>query len=154
MRREWESSKDIQCSEKLSIDWNFQSDNPLGKRAYARLGSGDLTSIFDVRSIQVRVARPVFKVNASLLDVSQGGLAILARKEFFMDLPLSVAFHLSRRKIISRCVVRQVHKTGGNFKVGLEFVDLSKEDSEYIAGLYSSKILNKVGNRKTQWCDT
>ena len=148
MKKQMESSDDVLFLEGLSIDWSYLPGNPLGKRAYVRLGEGDLTALFEVRSIKVRLTNAKFKMNASLLDVSPGGLAVLIDKKLIMDSSVEVSFYLSRRKIISSCVVRQVYPLYTNFKIGLEFINLPKEDSEYIANLYSSKVLYKVGDQK------
>ena len=65
---DWDSLSSL---EGLGIDWDFEPDNPLGKRAYARLSEKDVCHLFQVENIPVRLVTKTLNTKAFLENISQ-----------------------------------------------------------------------------------
>ena len=134
---------DIPSLEGLGVDWEFKPETPLGKRSFVRINAKDITGLFEIKEIFVKVATVKATHTGSLLDISKGGLAVKLRLPVLLEenLPIKVGFFLGKMKIISKGSVKHAAKTGEWFTTGIEFVDLAAESAEYINGLHASKIL-------------
>jgi len=130
---------DIPSLDGLEIDWDFEPENPMGKRAYARLGISELKLLFQKAEIPVKVATQKRQFNSVLVDVSQGGASIQTHKKGFeLNQLIKIAFFLGTEKVISKAIIRNIRDDQGNSLLGIEFVGLSENSNEFIAGLYSS----------------
>lgn len=134
---------DIPSLEGLQMDWDYTAETPLGKRKYQRMDNGDVRSIFEVKTIPVRVVTGELTIDGTLSDLSGGGLALIMRKGFPAGKRVKLGFFLGRQKIVSQAIVRQSAPIRDGFKVGFEFHNIKDEDSRYINGLYASKVLNR-----------
>lgn len=123
------------------MDWEYKPENSLGKRAFVRMKQGELSDLFKVREIFVKIATAQQTYTGRLLDISEGGVALALPALLAKDLPVKVGFFLGKTKIISTALVRHARKTDGQYTTGIEFVNLNKESAEFIAELYSAKIL-------------
>ena len=139
-KKDWD---DIPSLEGLKMDWDYSGDESLGNRKFERLTFGDVTEIFEVKALPVRVATTGFTTDGTLSDVSGGGLAVILKKPLEAGQQAKIGFFMGRRKIVSRVVVRQVAEIQNGYRIGFEFKDMSEEDSGYINGLYASKVLNR-----------
>ena len=139
-KKDWD---DIPSLEGLQMDWDYSGNNSLGNRRYERLTFGDVTEIFEVKAVPVRVATPELTIDGTLSDVSGGGLAVTLKKPLEEGQQAKIGFFMGRRKIVSRVMVRQAVEIKSGYRIGFEFQDISDEDSSYINGLYASKVLNR-----------
>jgi hypothetical protein len=131
---------EIPSLEDLQIDWDYQPENPLGKRSSVRLLKKDLQDMFEVDHVPVKIVSSKFDGKSSLIDISTNGLAVLLDIKFKVGTLLRLGFFLGRHKIISRGIVRNSSGIEGDYRIGIEFVDLEKEHTSFIACLNSSKI--------------
>jgi hypothetical protein len=130
---------DIPSLDGLGVDWEYEAENPLGKRAWARIADNDLYSLLAVKSIPVKVVSTNFEKTGHLLDISKNGLAVLLSSQLTEAQPVKIGFFLGKQKVISRALVRNISAVEGKFRVGMEFVDLEKNSEAYIIGLGSAK---------------
>jgi hypothetical protein len=134
------SWNDIPSLDNLEVDWDYEPENPLGKRLWSRFGTADLQALLDTGTIPVKVAGRHLSTRGSLLDVSRGGLAMLLDMPMATGQLIRVSLLLGHRKIVSSAIVRNCIPMAGRHRTGVEFVDLDEECATYIAGLISSKI--------------
>jgi PilZ domain len=143
MAKEKSGWDQIPSLEGLEVDWHYEPDNPLGKRAWLRIVNNELHAILGVKNIPVKVASKNFEETGYLLDVAQGGFAALLKTKLAEGQLLKVGFFLGKQKVISRAIVRNVMSLEGRFRAGIEFVELDKELQGYIAGIISSKVFEQ-----------
>jgi PilZ domain len=143
MAKEKSGWDQIPSLEGLEVDWHYEPDNPLGKRAWLRIVNNELHAILGVKNIPVKVASKNFEETGYLLDVAQGGFAALLKAKLAEGQLLKVGFFLGKQKVISRAIVRNVMSLEGRFRAGIEFVELDKELQGYIAGIISSKVFEQ-----------
>lgn len=136
----WE---DIPSLDGLEVDWEYEPENPLGKRAWARMANMELFDLLAVKSIPVKVVSTNFDKTGQLLDVSQRGLAVLLPARLPVEQPVKVGFFLGSQKVISRALVRNSSEVEGKYRTGMEFVGLEKSLEDYIAGLNAAKGFQK-----------
>ncbi len=127
----------------LEVDWKYEPENPLGKRAWLRIANTELHAILGVKSIPVKMVSKNFEETGYLLDIAQGGFAALLKTKLAEGQLLKVGFFLGKQKVISRAVIRNVSSLEGRFKVGVEFVELDEETKGYIVGIISSKVFQQ-----------
>ncbi|NNK14214.1 MAG: PilZ domain-containing protein [Desulfofustis sp.] len=139
-KKDWD---EIPSLEGLQMDWDYSGNDSLGNRRFERLTYGDVTEIFEVKAVPVRVATPEFTIDGTLSDISGGGVAVILKKSVKAGQQAKIGFFLGQRKIISRVVARQRTEIQNGFRIGFEFKGISEEDSTYINGLYSSKMLSR-----------
>jgi hypothetical protein len=139
-KKDWD---EIPSLEGLQMDWDYSGNDSLGNRRYERLTFGDVTEIFEVKAVPVRVATPELTIDGTLSDISGGGVAVILKKSFEAGQQAKIGFFLGRRKIISRVVARQTTQIQNGFRIGFEFKDISEADATYINGLYATKMLSR-----------
>ncbi len=139
-KKDWD---EIPSLEGLQMDWDYSGNDSLGNRRFERLTYGDVTEIFEVKAVPVRVATPEFTIDGTLSDISGGGVAVILKKSIEAGQQAKIGFFLGRRKIISRVVARQRAEIQNGFRIGFEFKGISEDDAAYINGLYASKVLNR-----------
>ncbi|MGW8194057.1 MAG: PilZ domain-containing protein [Desulforhopalus sp.] len=124
----------------LSVDWEYEPESPLGKRELVRIETKDLRTLFSVKSIPVKVAVKGYEGKGYLVDIAEGGCAVLLGTELSEGQPVKLGLFLGEQKVLSRAIVRSVRQEKGGYRTGMEFVDLAEESATYIAGLVSSKV--------------
>ncbi len=143
MAKEKSGWDQIPSLEGLEVDWQYEPENPLGKRAWLRIVNNELHAILGVKNIPVKVASKNFEETGYLLDIAQGGFAALLKTKLAEGQLLKVGFFLGKQKVISRAIVRNAMSLEGRFRAGIEFVELDKELQGYIAGIISSKVFEQ-----------
>lgn len=131
---------EIPSLEDLQIDWDYEPENPLGKRSSARLLKKDLQEMFEVDHVPVKIVSNKLDRKSSLIDISTTGLAVLLDVKFKVGTLLRLGFFLGRHKIISKGIVRNSLGIEGDYRTGIEFLNLDKEHASFITCLNSSKI--------------
>ena len=130
--------------EGLAIDWDYTPEKTRDKRAHVRLEMPVVGKLIDVAEITVKLATAKQTYDGRLVDLSAGGMALRLPVALEKNVPVKVGFILGQVKIIARARVRHVKPGENCFVHGLQFVDLSAENAQYINGLYAAKVLNHV----------
>jgi hypothetical protein len=131
---------DIPSLGDLQIDWDYEPENPLGKRSSTRLLKIDLQDMLEVDHVPVKIVSDKFDKKSSLIDISTTGLAVQLNVKFKVGTLLRLGFFLGRRKIISKGIIRNSSGIEGDYRTGIEFLNLEKEHASFITCLNSSKI--------------
>ena len=145
MTKEKTSWDDIPSLEGLEVDWQFEPENPLGKRAWVRMESCDLYSLLGVKSIPVKVVSKNFEGQGYLTDIAKSGLAVLLDTQLSQNQQTKIGFFLGKQKIVSRAIVKNVREQESRYRTGMELVELAKEYESFIVGLISSKVYKASG---------
>ena len=132
---------DIPSLEDIKVDWEYEPENPLGKRTHERMTATELHSMLDVKRIPVKVAADGFEKKGYLLDLTSAGVAVLLDSRLEKEMPLMIGFFLGQQKIVSKVKVKNVQETDGKYKIGMVFQDIDKEYAEFITGIFTSKVL-------------
>jgi hypothetical protein len=131
---------DIPSLEGLDVDWDYEPDSPLGKRADVRLSGEDIDRLFAGSRVAVVVATSRATWSGQLLDLSVGGIGVSLPEMLAIDQPVKVGFFLGRVKIVAKAIARHCRPSGKKFTVGLMFVALDEPYAEQIRQLYVSKM--------------
>ncbi len=145
MTASWE---EIPSIDNLKLDWEYEPENPLGKRSTIRLGKKQLFRILGKDSVPVSIASivPVKVLSKKshekgyLIDLSEEGLAVILDIEIQAESQVKVGFFLGKRKIISKGIVRNVSVLAGKYRTGIEFFQLNEENVSFIKSLHSSAV--------------
>ncbi len=137
MKANWD---EIPSLENLKIDWDYEPENPLGKRSTVRLSKKNLFRLLGEEFIPVKIASKNIDGKGHLIDISAHGIAILLENEMKVGTLVRVGFYLGKRKIISRAIIRNISKLAGNYRTGIEFIKLDEELALYINTLNASAI--------------
>jgi hypothetical protein len=146
MTKEKTNWDDIPSLGGLEVDWQFEPENPLGKRAWVRIANRELLPLFGVKRIPIKVVTKNFDGKGYLVDLAQSGLAVLLDTKLAVSQQGKIGFFLGRQKIVSRAVIRDVRSDHDDYRTGLEFVDFEKEYETFIIGIISSKAYNSTDN--------
>ena len=130
----------IPSLEDLKMDWDYEPENPLGRRSSIRLSKNDLIRTLDADQIPVKIISRKFDNNGSLVDLSTKGLAVLLDVEMKAGLLIKVGFLLGKVKVIARGIIRNSSKLRDFYRTGIEFVEFEDEATAFIASLTCSKI--------------
>ncbi len=133
--------EDMSSLNGLKIEWDYESENPLGKRKFVRILKKDLSSLFDVDKVLVKIHGSDVDATGSLQDISENGCAVLLYNQLAEGMQVRIGFLLGRRKVLTRATVRNITHLDGKFRVGMEFVGLGKSDAAFLLGLVPSTIL-------------
>ena len=131
---------DIPSLQGLKVDWEYEPENPLGKRVWMRMADHDLLAILGVKRIPIKVVSKNIDETGYLLDLAQGGLAVLLNTQLAVGQAVKLGFFLGKHKVISKAVIRNVRNLEGKHRTGIEFVELAKESETFITGLISAKV--------------
>ena len=129
---------DIPSIEGLEVDWDFEPESPLGKRAYCRLTTKDLYPLFRQRDFPVSISTGNLGNTSLLMDISEGGMSIRSDTKFLEEQEVFVSFSLGNVDIIANGIIRMVREVQDCYFVGIEFTGLQKKIRDFIKGLYSS----------------
>jgi hypothetical protein len=132
---------DIPTLDGVGVDWAYKPQTTLDKRAFIRLDMRAISQLMAAHSIVVRLVTVKNTYESTLVDISQGGLAVHLFAELTINQPVKVGLFLGKEKIISRGMVRHVKPERNHSIVCIQFIDLAQESVEYIAGLYAAKVL-------------
>ena len=135
-KKNWD---DIPSIEGIEVDWQYEPESTLGKRAWPRITERDVLALFDMQSLPVQVAAKNFDGLGSLVDVGQNGMAVLLKTRLTPNEQVKIGFFLGQQKVMSRAVIKNVGDGHGGHRIGMEFMDFKQEYRSYIAGLVSTK---------------
>ena len=138
MAKEKSSWDEIPSIEGLSVDWEYEPENSLGKRAYSRIINKELLPLLGVPKVPVKLVTSSKEVTGQLIDLSQSGLATLSERLFTEGEQVKLGFFLKDHKVVSKGIVRNVTRVEKMYRIGIEFVDLKDESIDFIRSLVSS----------------
>ncbi len=142
MKKKTTSWDDIPSLEGVGVEWEYKPETTLGKRTFVRINADDLSGLFEVKEILVKIATTQNTHTGRLLDISKVGLSLRLSVSLEADLPVKVGFFLGSIKVISKAIIRHTRQEGALYTTGIKFIDLNNETAEFIGGLYASKILH------------
>jgi len=122
----------------LSVDWDYEPENPLGKRSNSRIREQELFSLLNVEVLKVQVATNKFNAQGSLVDLSRNGVAVCLSRIISVGTQIKFGMILGRQKLISKGLVRNVSGMKAGYRVGIEFVDMLEDNQRFIEALHSS----------------
>ena len=96
--------------------------------------------MLEVDHVPVKIISQRSGEKGLLVDISHKGLAVLLDIELKEGVLVKSGFFLGGHKIISRGIIRNISLLEGKYRVGIEFIDLSKENIEFINSLSVSKV--------------
>ena len=131
---------DIPSLDGFEVDWEYEPENPLGKRAHERMKDTELYPVLGVSTIPAKVAAHEFEEKGSVVDLTPAGVAVSLSTMLDKDKPVMVGFLLGQQKIVSKAIVKNVQEIDGKYRTGLMFKDLKKEYADFIQGLFASRI--------------
>jgi len=124
----------------LGMDWDYEPENPLGKRELIRIAKNDLHALLGVKNIPIKVVSKDFDEKGTLVDVDQCGLAVSLKSSLIVKQLVKVGFFLGKQKIVTRAVVRNVTEIAGQYRTGMQFIDLKNEYEVALAAIVASKM--------------
>lgn len=134
---------DIPFLDDLDMDWSYPPVSANGNRGGKRMSKKELITLFGTANIPVQTVIGKAHKVGSLHDISVGGLSIMLDSELTENQVVKVGLFLGRKEIISRAEVRHIDRKSRPYRVGMQFVQLSKENSEYLAE-NGAKALNQI----------
>jgi hypothetical protein len=138
IKNDWEDPSSLVG---LKIEWDYEPENPLGKRKVARISKRALTELVTVDKVLVKIHAQGVAATGSLEDISETGFAVLLYKRLAEGLQVRAGFFLGSRKILASAKVRNVSNLDGRYRIGLEFVGLGDNDAAFLMGLLPSTVL-------------
>ncbi len=137
-RKGW---SDIPTLEGLEMDWDYCPDCRDGKRLHKRLSKLDVSHLYGTDRVDVKMASVASTFDATLRDLSEGGLGVKLHKRLDEFQNLKVGLVLGDTKIIASAQVRHVRYSKNGYIAGLQFINLEPSIRKFIAGMYTSKVL-------------
>ncbi|MGD9948477.1 MAG: PilZ domain-containing protein [Desulfobulbus sp.] len=134
----------IPSLEGLGVDWDYGTRNEQDRRAFIRLNLEEVGQLFEVREVKVKVATVQRVHSGTLLDISSGGAAVKLSVSLEIREPLKIGFILNAIRIVTKGQVRHVASIGGEYKIGVQFVDLEKVAQDFIGSLYASTVFRNA----------
>ncbi|SDO72585.1 PilZ domain-containing protein [Desulforhopalus singaporensis] len=135
-KKNWD---DISSLDDLKIDWDFEPENPQGKRKDSRLTVKELGLLLEKKNIPVKVLALKNEHKGKLVDLSLKGAALLLDIDIPADTKIALGFFLGAEKILTRGVVKNCSPASGGHRIGLMFSDLPAECQKAIDALLASK---------------
>lgn len=132
---------DIPALEGLEMDWDYCPDCRDGKRLHKRLSRRDVAHLYGEAPIGVKMASATATFEATLHDLSEGGLGVDLNRRLDELQNLQVGLVLGGKKIIASVQVRHVSHGTSGYTAGLQFINLEPSIRKFIAGMYASKVL-------------
>ncbi len=140
MAKEKTGWDDIPSLQGLEVDWQYETEDPLGKRAWQRIVDKDLYALLGVNSIPIKLVAKSFEEIGPLLDLAQGGVSVLLKTKLAEGQLFMVGFILGNQKVISKGKIIDVISLQDKYRVGVEFVELDEDLRRYIGGIISSRV--------------
>ena len=106
MNEELKSWDEIPSLDDLKVDWDYQPENPNGKRDSKRLTDKELIQLFGVPCIAIKIATTQAICKGLLQDISENGLAIRLQQPPLPGEKVKLGFFLGTHKIICKGIVR------------------------------------------------
>ena len=134
---------DIPSINGMEVDWNYKpEDELLGKRSHNRLINQDLHALIGVKKIPVKLLAKGVDETGLLIDIAQGGLAVLLKIKMVRGTPVKLGFFLGKQKMIANGMICHACRQASAYKTGVQFIEIDSDSRQYIASLMASKLYN------------
>lgn len=131
---------EIPSLEGLGVDWDYKPETLTDRRTFRRMNTDDISRLFDMDNILIKLATAQQTYDGHLVDLSDGGIGLRLPVLLNENETVKIGLLLGGKKIITKGLVKHVSKTGKSCKAGIKFVDIAKDNVEFISGLYASKV--------------
>lgn len=130
----------------LSLDHDADTESVIDKRSAVRMVSKDILLMIKEHAkiiyVRIATAEGILPTRGALEDINQGGLCFrLPHHPLQAGQSIKIQVMIGKRLLASNARVRWT----GKDKIGVQFIDLAKEDVDFLAELYSAKVLNRMG---------
>ncbi|MDD2464360.1 MAG: PilZ domain-containing protein [Desulfobulbus sp.] len=132
---------DVSTLAGLEMDWDYCPDCRDGKRLHKRISQQDVLHLFGSAQIEVKMASANATFDATLRDLSEGGMGVKLGNRLDEFQNLKVGLVLGQEKIIASAQVRHVRYANNGYTAGLQFINLEPSIRKFIASMYTSKVL-------------
>lgn len=139
--RNWD---DIPSLDDLEMDWSYPPVSSNGNRGGKRISKKEFSSLFGTADIPVRTVIGTAHRVGALHDISVGGLSIMLDSELTKNQVIRVGLFLGRKEIISLAEVRHIDRKSRPYRVGMQFKQLSRENTEYLTEIYGDKVVSQI----------
>ena len=134
--RSWDDIPPLDLDD-LKVDWDFQPENPLGKRSSHRLVDREVVRVFGVVCIPVKIATADAIAKGLLQDISETGVAVRLPHQLRLDEKVKLGFFLGETKMLCEGTVRHVSRGPLGYTCGIHLNSLPEDLKEQIRGLYA-----------------
>ncbi|MBE9592650.1 MAG: PilZ domain-containing protein [Proteobacteria bacterium] len=132
----------------LTMEGSGDDDNSTAdkkqRRLHERMDISNLlgVAIDKIDNIPVNVITHIMtkdvdqKFKATIQDISEGGIRILSEGLSYVNDILNLNFSIGKRNITVRGIVRWVVTDKGKDVLGIEFINLNQNDSEFLSSIH------------------
>ncbi|MDO5673895.1 MAG: PilZ domain-containing protein [bacterium] len=106
------------------------------KRESARIKHGEAARLYNVDKIGARIVTEQQSYDATLLDLSAGGAAIITVSALPINLPVDIELRVGDHCIRALGVVKNRNKLGVKYRLGVQFTRLDPEEHDFLLLLY------------------
>ena len=129
----------------LSMDHDDVAEEMIDKRSAVRMVSKDILLMVNQNAqiiyVRVATANGILPTRGVLEDINQGGLCFhMSGHGLLKKQSVKIQVMLGQRLFTTNAQIRWINKK----KVGLQYVNPAPEDVNFLAELYSAKILNRI----------
>jgi len=130
---------DVPSLDNLKVDWEFEPENPLGKRRNIRILAKDLNSLLASGTIPIKILVGKKEFRGTISDLSESGAAVMLESPVQVQQKIAIGFFLGKEKIVSRAIVQNCTPTRESCRVGVDFVGLPEQSLKAIQAIIASK---------------
>lgn len=106
------------------------------KREKARLRHEEAARMYNVDKIGARIATDQYSCSGALVDLSAGGMAILAPEALPLNLQVQVELQVGEHRMQGLGVVKNRNRLAGQYRLGIQFSSLDPEEEAFLLLLY------------------
>ena len=121
---------------KASSTWHMGEQRVEEKRENVRVRHGEAARMYNVDKIGARIETDQQSYEVTLLDLSAGGIAMLAQVALPLNLPVQVEVRVGDHAIKAHGLVKNRNKLGGQYRLGVQFTSLDPEEEAFLHLLY------------------
>lgn len=121
---------------KTSSTWHMGEQRVAEKRENVRVRHGEAARMYNVDKIGARIETEQQSYEGNLLDLSAGGIAMLAQVALPLNLPVQVDVRVGDHTIRAHGLIKNRSKVGGQYRLGVQFTSLDPEEEAFLHLLY------------------
>lgn len=106
------------------------------KREVVRFNHEEAARMYNVDKIGARIATDQYSCSGALLDLSAGGMAILAPEALSLNLQVQIELWVGHRLVKGLGLVKNRTRAEGQYRLGIQFSSLGPEEEAFLQLLY------------------
>ena len=114
---------------------------PTEKRDLERFPHGHAAEVYNVNKIVACVTTEQRSYCGPLLDLSATGLSLLGPVSLPLGLTVAVVLQVGPRRVRCEGEIRNRNKLGGQYRLGVQFINMDAEDVAFLLLLYGPGVL-------------